>query len=608
LCAAYVYSTWITPALAWGDWSIWLHSIERFAAGETPYVDFYTVYPPLGYWVIGSIARLFGPYLVVLCSATAVVFALICLAFHRYARLVTPSYLLPWVVVAGFVLAVTYSNTHSPPLPVGMHTPAEPLAVLLLLTATVLLLRLVSAGGALTAAALGVCAALGILAKHDVWLPMLYLLVVGAFLLRATGRADGMRLAGTALGAAAATLVVGLGALAAAIGPENLSIAFWPPGQVENNLTRMLPTWERLTVQVAALGAAGVVVGVAMVVAGATRLRDARRTLLLSTIVAGLAIALHLAMSYRAGLAVRAGDVEAFLTPTQEFVNDGAHGTLPLIKHAILWFLERFRLHALPILLPLGVAGLLLARRRHNGGSGLHTLALFLLGLAIVARVRRGFEFVEWFPMLLELPAYALALTLLGRGARDRVLAGARNVLVVVLVFGLWAHWHIGRGLLTDRRPTVPYESARGTVHVGKGAAETLAWVAETLDAADPGGERPLFTYGYTAGFSYLTGRPNPTPLVLGFALSHVPVDEALQQVRALSPPPFLMHTNVFDRNAMPVGGLDPGRWDQRMGRNYVAEIDGPPFAELLESCERIAFRGKSEDPFLSIWDCSFSD
>src|SRR4030095_10860416 len=64
--------------------------------------------------------------------------------------------------------------------------------------------------------------------------------------------------------------------------------------------------------------------------------------------------------------------------------------------------------HAFPVLLPVIVLGVLLWRWR-DVAPDLRVLAVLLLSICVVARLRRGFEFAEWYQVLLEVPAYLVA-------------------------------------------------------------------------------------------------------------------------------------------------------------------------------------------------------
>ena len=86
LWGAHVAGTWRESTVWYGDYGRWLHEIDRFAHGEVLYRDFYWTFPPLGMWVFGSFARIFGAQLDVIRVATVLLSLLIYLGFFSMSR------------------------------------------------------------------------------------------------------------------------------------------------------------------------------------------------------------------------------------------------------------------------------------------------------------------------------------------------------------------------------------------------------------------------------------------------------------------------------------------------------------------------------------------
>ncbi|MGH7552822.1 MAG: hypothetical protein ACREMQ_07310, partial [Longimicrobiales bacterium] len=239
--------------LIWRDVGRWLHEVERFGQGETVYRDFSWQFPPLAVWLIGSVARAFGHSLSIIWTTTALIFVGIVIAYVYLVAALVPPPLRMRLTLAGLIFAAAYACIQSAPLPLGMYMPAAPVAGLFYLIALNFGVRLLAQPRLTQAVLVGVFAGLGILTKQDVWLPAVYLAIVGAAsLVWAHGRA-GQLPASTILAAFGITVTTGIIAVGVTSGWQHLSHILAGYGSVQTSIGRGLPTQERLVTEVAVL-------------------------------------------------------------------------------------------------------------------------------------------------------------------------------------------------------------------------------------------------------------------------------------------------------------------------------------------------------------------
>jgi len=546
----------------WGDYGAWLHAVERYAGGETPYVDYYWMYPPLSMWLFGGVARVLGPGLGVIWGVSGLVYAAIFVTWWWYCRQWTrPPWRIP-VLVAGCLLAMGLANILSVPLPLGMYSPAMPLAGLLLLVAATSATAALVEGSQAAAVALGACAALGLFAKQDAWLPMAAVLVAVGYALW-VGR--GPRFVVPLAAGFLLVLAVETAALVHQVGWHRISWAFWTPG-----LTRVVGrggfSWERGVMHLEALSLWGVVLSLAVEVAVPGR---GRRTLAVCGLVALTLALIHIAME---------GSVREF-------------------ADRLDWF-------AIPPELPLMVLVMVVALPALRPDGRWPALAALLL-LSTAARARRQFEMVDWYHPLLELPLYTAVLQgLWSRPARPprRALS---LVVAVMVVLGVWSYWTLARGPLTRRGPIADPVSVavRGrTLTVPRQTAATLGWLRQTLDSADPSGRRPLLASGQTAAFNYWVARPSLASPMLGFRFSHVPPDSIVDRALRRHARPFLLDVRIVERLSEPTGGLWHNSWELPRGPSSLA-TDRPFFERLLVGCSRLSQLGGAQPRYV-LYDC----
>jgi hypothetical protein len=548
----HVVATWgRLDVFIWRDAGRWLSEVERFAGGGTLYRDFTWQYPPLPIWILGGVARLFGSSAQVIWAATAIVYLGILIGFFRYARLLVPGLRLLLVLFAGFLFSAAFANYLSAALPLGMYAPGAPVGFLCLIFAAGCVLRLLVSPSHPEALIAGAWCGLCILAKQDFWLAALYLVFAGGLCMAlAHGRA-GSWTAGLLVGSFGLTCAAGAALIGISAGWSRIPPILTGYGSAAIFRTRGFPTWDRLLLEVAALSLLAFLVAPHL----AFQKRESRsmppwRSVLL--LLAAVSLTGFIVMTYR---------------QTRSVSDDIRVLTMGSLWHLLRFTAERALLHILPFVLPIAALILMALRWNRIPNPPVRNLLAFLLGFCLMARVRRGFEFTEWFNFLLEMPAYGMAALLLHQTneSSKRLRIGA----VATVSLALFSYWYFGVGVLTRHGSMQPLTTAKGTVFVTPEVARDYHTVAGLLSRRDPSRSRPLFAFGYADAFSYFLGRPSASSQTAGFWNCDLAPDAVVHSVLAHQPPPFLMDVERY-RSNWPRSGLFLDRWAPPNGAGDV--------------------------------------
>lgn len=601
--AAHTLLVWGYPSLWWGDYGRWLHELDRVAHGATPYRDIYWSFPPLAMWLLGGATRVIGSDLPQVWSLTALLAGAIALLYGAVVARVVPASWGIVVAATGMLLGVSFAQQASAPLSLGMYTPAAPVAVLCLLAQLLAFLgdwERPSLARALTVGALG---GLGFLAKHDVWFASAWL-AVAAGLVSAPGpegRTRRIVAAGggylLAAGAGAAILVVQHGP--AALGP--ILTGF---GHIDEYAGMNLPDLAMFTVDVAALGLAVAVTAAVAIAGGAWRTRRDWVVVAAGLALAGTAMAIWL---WKAELVERqmiAGGVPELATPLQQMLlpldptwSARARAAFGVLRVDLLQ-------HVIPFLAPVVVLALLFARYPATVRDRKWRLVAVLLVTCVALRSRRMVSFVEWSSLMLEVPVYAAAATLLWPAAREH---GARTVKLGCLLLAavaMRAQWQFGYGPLSHRGTYGAVQTPRGRVRLHPGLAKDLAFIRDITDAADPSRRRPILAFGYSGGLSYLTGRPSVDPLTQGFRLSLFATADSAYRIAAARKERLFLVDNISYSDASPVPRFAPWRWMPEMRVNSYQRVDRAFFKRLLTGCAPLTLPDRHSGIF-TVFDCA---
>jgi hypothetical protein len=257
--------------------------------------------------------------------------------------------------------------------------------------------------------------------------------------------------------------------------------------------------------------------------------------------------------------------------------------------------------------MPLGVLGIAIARRRAVSDQRRWRLLVVLLIACIALRSRRMISFTEWSELMLELPVYGFALTVLLTGAERQVARMICLACGALVAVGLYAHWRIGRGVGSLRGAFPPFETARGTIRVAPGLARELSYVRTAAEQVDPNGRRPLFAFVYSGAFSYFVGRPAVGSLTHGFRISLYPSpDSAYRAVVAARSRPILVDRPVKPRWVQSTE-FAPWRWEARMVEDHYSRVDRPLFEKLKVGCARVEVPERESKGFI-LFDCPAAD
>jgi len=604
----HAFLSWGYIGKFWLDSGRWLHEVDRFARGEVLYRDFVWPFPPLAMWILGGVARFFGSDLGTIWTITSIVFVLLALLYCVYIQdLVERSF--RWLaLLAGLLLATAHANWDSGPLPTGMYTPAAPIGFLFLFAALICYLKGsnsehgIGARG-LTAACVGLLCGLAVLTKQDFWAPALLL---AAWAGCEPGLRAGFRVTVEVASVWAlflTTVAVGIAIVGVTAGWTRLGDIADGFGRVAEFGGRPFPSWERITIQLT--GAALVcLVGLPCLVWGRSlSLREARRWLWLFGVVFLSGGLLHAWMSFAiasrasAGVAIPPSDTLAFMLGY-------AQSTAMLLRGSVACFLVRLENNLFPALLPAGMLIGLLACRRGIKDTATWRTLVFLTLFCLAARLRRGFEHVEWFHLLLELPVSLACASLMLREQGRENRRGMQAALVALLPLGLYFQVRWGQDSLLRGKDYRCVQTPRGTACLEARQAEQYYLLQESLDRLDPHRNRPLLAFGYSGGHNYFLDRPNPTPLEEGFQLSGFPPELVLARLRSSSPAPILIDTDYYQNIRMPAPWLSLAHWELPSYLNVHMRVDRQRFEQALEGCTEFERIRPENGPEFVLYDC----
>ncbi len=579
LSLTHIATTWgEIDIFIWRDAGRWLHEMERFAEGEIPYRDYVWLYPPLALWAIGAIARAFGSDVQIIWAATSIVCLLIYLSFFQYVSALVRRPLVAPVVVGGFLLSAGYANYQSAPLPMGMYTPATPIGFLLILSALLSFMRLSGSGSRRYATAMGVLLALSILTKHDFWAPALYLLIAGCVLLWRQNSSRGWRLVVWVLGSFASIFLAGVSIIIGSADRNVLPGILSGFGNFAEVRSFGFPSWQRITVDVGALAILGTGFLVLLAAARMIQPRSMRKWFLLISSLAILCCMLHVGMGYKLGRVVEIKTFAGIVTLDAQRLLESV-GELKF----------HLQLHLLPLALPISLSLIVICNWRRAFNTQLRNTVAFLLGLSIAARARRGFEYVEWYQFLLEIPAYICTAELYFPALKKEGRLVVNLAMVMLIILGCYSYWYWGVGMLTRKDFFQKLQTPKGVVYVSPEVAHEFREINRILQREDPGVSRPLFAFGYSGGFNYFLDRKNPAPITAGFRMSNFSPPQVVSELLQRSPAPFLLDNEHFKRGSMPAPDLDFRHWYLRKVQTYYMRFDRPYFEQLLSNCNKLA-------------------
>jgi hypothetical protein len=577
------------------DAGLWLHQVERFAHGEVPYRDFYWQFPPLGLWVLGWVARLLGSNVTIAWGTTALILLLSVFFYYRYAsNLIEFPFTLP-IVLGCLLLAFGYVRLHALPLALGTYTPTVTVGFLFLLVALLQAIRLFETGKARNVLVLGLFCGFCVLTKHDFWIPAAYLWICClAFLLWCGKRGEAVALSAVFLG----TVIVGFGAVIVQAQTGALWGILTGWGLMQDQGGRGFPTGKLLLVEFVNLAALASAALVVLLLARATSWSSIRRPLAL----------LLGAFFLLAGLWV---SIEYLWRGVPQAAAPG--GSYPMGLHVELltgcfFSLKReMQAHILPFFLPAVALGSLAIFWRKQTSPGTRNAIFFLLGFCIAARLRRGFEFTEWYSFLLEIPVYWLAGQALLRQREWWSRAVPVAASIALILFSCYSYWYYGFGPLARREAAVALSTPKGVIRVTPSSARDFLQLQAILNQKDPTGERPLFVFGYTGGFNYFLNRKNPTPTGQGLRFSPVRPEDVVRVVRQHNPPVFLIDDSgyLYSRSRWPSASLRFWQWEADTADLIYLTLDVRYFRQMIAGCQRFAeVRSEAKRTF-TLYDCA---
>lgn len=603
IVVAHTVLVWGYPSLWWGDYGRWLHELDRVAHGATFYRDIYWAFPPLAMWILGGITRLIGSDVAQVWTVTAIIAAAIALVYGAVVARLVAGRVGVLVAATGMLLGAAYSQQQSAPLALGMYTPAAPVAMLCLMAQLLAFLHDWERPGVAGAVAVGALGGLGFLAKHDVWFASAWL-ALAAGVVTAPGRESRMARVLAAGGGYAAVAGLGVATLAVQHGVGALGSIFTGFGHVEEYAGMNLPTVSMLVVDLASFGLT--VAGVAAVglLSGAWRSRTA-------WVVGAAGLALALAAIgiwlWKAELVERqliAGGIPEMTTPFERRLLPLAPTWIARARRSFGALRLEMLSHAIPFALPVAALALVFAKQAAADRRREWRLVAVLLAACIALRSRRMVAFTEWSSLMLEVPVYAAAVTLLWPAVRGRRTYALPLGCLALVALGFRAQWQYGYGVLSKRGAHPVVATPRGQVRMHPGLAADLNYIRHLTNAADPSGTRPILAFGYSGGLSYFAGRPSVDPLTQGFRLSLFSTADSAYRVAAAQKDRLFLVDNVAYGDATVAPRFAPWRWMPEMMPNSYQRIDRPLFERLMTGCRKLAMPERHSAIF-TVYDCA---
>ncbi|MEP7381805.1 MAG: hypothetical protein ABI910_08980 [Gemmatimonadota bacterium] len=594
---------WGYPSLWWGDNGRWLHELDQVAHGAVFYRDIYWAFPPLAMWLLGGITRIIGADLVQVWTLTTLIAVGIALAYGAVTARLVAGRLGVLVAATGMVLGAVYSQQSSAPLALGMYTPAVPVATLCLMVQLLAFLRdweRPTLGGAV---AVGVLGALGFLAKHDVWFACAWItLAAGVFTI--PGREGRVARVLAAGGSFAVVAGIGVGVLAAQHGVAALRDIFTGFGHVAEFSGVNLPDASQITVELATFGAAMALVAVLAWASGAWRGPRVLWVAVLGVVICGAAMSIWLWQAERIGRHMMEHGAPRLPTLFEGALQPVEGSAAVRVRKAFGVLRLQMLRHLIPLFVPLSVLGLLFVRRATVSDRRLWNLVTILLVACLALRARRMVSFTEWSVLMVELPVYVAAATLLWPTLRRPGVQFFSLGCALLLLFAARMHWRFGYGLGSRRGVQATVETPRGSARLVPGLARDLAFIRHLADHADPSGQRPILAFGYSGGLSYFSGRPSVNPLTQGFRLSLLPTPDSAYRIAAAVKSRLLLVDNTSYVDGIPSARFAPWRWLPEMLPNPYQRVDRPLFDKLREGCREVTLPGERSAIF-TMYDCA---
>lgn len=597
LAAFHAWASWGYAGPMWSEHGRWLAGVERFANGEVPYRDFEWSNPPLGLWIVGTVARVTGTGLAAISATTLVVYLAVLAVFFLVVNRLAREVALP-VTLASLLFAFAYASRSGAPLPLGTATLSIPFGVFFLLCSGLGAHALYRGGGARPAALTGVFAGLTMACAHAMWLPALYMVVAGVVLLRRASRQSG---ANALLAGFGVVIAVWLTLQAVTSGAASIAGVLTGFDLIGPTLIGAQPSLERLTIEAATIAAIVLTATTALWLCLAISDGAASRWAGTALLVFLCASAAHLGMSVARGTQLAAQGPSEWPSLIETSLMRSLVAGRALIPAALALLDERFQAHLFPVLLPAFLLTVLASRWRAWADPDLRNLLAMLLGLCLAARLRNGFRGSDWYNVLLEVPTYVLMLRLGGAARIHQAGRAVLAALAIMIVLGVYMYGSLARGRLTFRGTYPGTATARGMVRWSGTEAQQYQDALRQLDEADATRARPLFAFGPTAGFNYFLGRRNPTPVQQGLFAQPGPKADSIATALRSAEPPVLLLDHPFVRRAVP-RGFAPWRWDPQMGPSPHMVEDRPRFERLIAGCALVG--APDSTVAVRIYDC----
>lgn len=593
----HAWASWGYAGAMWTSHGAWLHALERYASGEAPYRDFAWSYPPLALWMVGGIARITGAGLTAVSLTTIALYLGILAVFFQIVQRLTREVSVP-VIITSLLFATAYACSSGVPLPLGTAAVGDAVGVLFLLGAVLAALESARTHQRTHAVLVGVLAGLSCASSQELWVAAPYVVLIGALVLK---RADSPRAAVALVAAFLLVLVVVFGFIAVAYGAGPATLlrhSALVPAAIETTL----PTAERLAIEAVTVSAFTLFATTSLWLCLAIPDRTAARWAGGALLVFLCSSATHLGMTVSRGIALATNGPSQYPGVIEAALIWAQRSGLSVRMAALRILDDRFREHLFPVLLPIFLLAVVLIRWKSWKNTALRNQVASLLGLCLAARSSSGFRGTDWYNVLLEIVTYVQMMRLGGEAALRQAGRAVLAVLATLMIVGGYTYFSQARGPLTLRGPWPAIDTPRGRVRWEPWNATRYQRVQRVLASHGDTASRPLLAFGPTGGWNYFMGRPNPSPVMVGFhELDSAAMERVMNDLIAMRPGPVLIdHPWV---PTVEVLDIRPWYWQAVRGPSRYLTIDRPQFDRLRNTC--VLFGPADSTVVARFYDCA---
>ncbi|MBM3211451.1 hypothetical protein FJZ33_04470 [Candidatus Poribacteria bacterium] len=499
----------------WGDFGWWHEAIKRVSQGEIPYKDFVWYHPPLGLYIYGWLARVFGDSFTVLNIIPMIITIMIAFLVFLIARYCVPERLLPFMAFASIIMGISISNYGSETLALGMYSPAVPVGILISLICLFASIRYFLTASRVWLCILGITASAAILTKQDFWAPALVCFLFIAFenWQKPTNLAKFFKNISYMLIPAVLFLIVGISFVVIQSGFSAVPKIIGIGSGANIGINRLLPTGMRM---LDSLLFSSIYVIIAILFMWQYRIAYNKKILVIICLLSLILVFLRLGTTYWIGNSIASGNNKYFGTITGSYFYGRATNTKQVLILTVKNIFVRGLAYSIPIFLTLAIFIAILWFFRKRDKAPLVKICLFLALWVLAARMRRLFEFTDVISLMIEPLFFSLAIQVICEYKDIHIkpchhLIFSFSIIFIIVGIILFSFYEI--------QPRVRYKyetlvTKKGNIKIRADQVAEFKWLEDFINSVDPSGEKSLLHAPLPGALSYILNRQDKSPLV----------------------------------------------------------------------------------------------